>query len=155
MEAISQQLGTLLLGSVPTIILFILLVVAYNFLLHRPLVKTLAERHARTVGAVEKAKAAIAGAEAKAQEYEARLRAARQEIFHARELRIQQWNAEKDAALARARQAAHDQVREARKAIEVQAEETRRQITASVDQLADQILKAVLPAGAATTEIPR
>lgn len=155
MDEILQQLGTLLLGSVPTMILFLILVLSYRILVHGPLTKALAERRARTQGAVEKAQAAIAAADAKAQEYEARLRAARAEIFRMREQRVQQWNAEKERTLETIRKQAQEQVLEARKGIDADATESRRMIESSADQLADQILKAILPQGLATAESSR
>jgi F-type H+-transporting ATPase subunit b len=120
-----------------------------------PLMKTLAERRARTEGAVESAHAAIAAADAKAQEYEAKLRAARSEIFHRREQRVQQWNAEREAALEQARQAAQERVIAAQSAIHAQTAQARQQIDSAVDQLAAQILQAILPAGMAPAEYPR
>jgi F-type H+-transporting ATPase subunit b len=98
-DELLRQLGELFLGSVPTILIFLILVLSYRFVLHGPLQRVLAERRALTAGAMEKAHAAIAAAEAKSQEYEAKLRAARAEIFRNRELRIQQLNAQRDKAL--------------------------------------------------------
>jgi F-type H+-transporting ATPase subunit b len=141
-----RQLGDLVLGSVPTMLIFIVLVLAYRYILYGPLVKMLAERRARTIGALEAAHAAIAAADAKSQEYEAKLRAARAEIFHQREQRVQQWTAQKDAALASARLAAQERVAKARAGIEAEAEAARRQIESSAGQLAAQVLEAVLPA---------
>jgi len=43
-DQLSRQLGDLALGSVPTMILFVLLVIAYRFVLYGPLMRTLAER---------------------------------------------------------------------------------------------------------------
>jgi len=143
-----RQLGELLLGSVPTMIIFLILVLAYRFVLYGPLKRVLAERHNRTTGAVEKAHAAIAAADSKSQEYEARLRAARAEIFSAREKRVQEWNAQRDKALASARLAAHDWVTAARRGLEQESAAARQQIESSADQLAAQILQAVLPARA-------
>jgi len=153
MDQLLPQIGDLVLGSVPTIILFVLLVIAYRYLLYGPLMRMLAERRERTQGAVEKAHAAIAAADAKTQEYEAKLRAARAEIFHRREQRLQQWNAQRDAALGSARLAAKERVGAARQAIEAQAAEARHQVETSADQLARQILKAVLPPEVATAEV--
>jgi len=144
-DELLRQLGDLVLGSVPTMILFVFLVLAYRFVLYRPLMRTLAERRERTLGALEKAHAAIAAADAKSQEYEAKLRAARAEIFHRREQRLQQWNAQRESALASAREAARERVATARASIEGEADAARRQIEASVDQLARQILRVVLP----------
>jgi F-type H+-transporting ATPase subunit b len=156
MDEILHQLVGLLVASVPTAVLFIVLVLAYRFILFKPLLATLAERRARTEGAVEKANAAIAAADAKSQEYEARLRAARTEIFRNREQRMQRWNAERDRALDSARQSAHERVQTARAAIDAQVGAARTQIESSIDQLAAQILKAILPVGnAAKGESPR
>lgn len=145
-DELMRQLGELVLGSVPTMIIFIILVFAYRFILYGALVKTLAERRARTTGAVEAAQAAIAAADAKSQEYEAKLRAARAETFHQRELRVQQWTAQKDAALASARIAAQERVAQARAGIEAEAASARRQIENIAGQLAAQVRQAVLPA---------
>jgi F-type H+-transporting ATPase subunit b len=150
MDEILRQLVPLLIGSVPTMLIFVLMVLAYKYILHDPLLKVRAERRARTQGAVEKAHAAIAAAEAKAQEYEAKLRAARAEIFKARENRVKAWAAEKDSALATARQAAHDQVHAAKAVLDAQVEESRREIERVVDDLATDVLKAVLPTGIAS-----
>jgi F-type H+-transporting ATPase subunit b len=144
-DQLLRQLGELVLGSVPTMIIFLILVLAYRFVLHGPLTKTLAKRRDLTTGAVEKAHAAIAAADAKSQEYEAKLRAARAEIFRQREHRVQQWNAQKESTLTSARQAAQERVHAAKAAIESEAVTARTQIEAGADQLAGQILQAILP----------
>jgi F-type H+-transporting ATPase subunit b len=155
MDRILHQLGDLLVGSVPTAIIFVLLVVAYRFLLYAPLTRTLAERRERTHGAIEKAVDAIAAADAKSQEYEAKLRAARAEIFRHREQMIQHWNVERDRALSSARLAAQERVRAAEATLKAQAEEARKEIEASTEQLAAQILQAILPAEVAPVESVR
>ena len=155
MDEILQQLGTLFFGAVPTILLFLSLVISYRFLVHGPLSRTLAERRERTLGAVEKAHAAIAAADAKSQEYEAKLRAARMDILKAREARVQQWIAERDNALNAARGVAQERVKQARTALETEEAAARRQIESSADQLAAQILEAILRPGLATAESPR
>jgi F-type H+-transporting ATPase subunit b len=151
-DQLLRQIGDLALGSVPTMLIFITLVLAYRFVLYQPLMRTLAERRERTQGAVEKAHAAIAAADAKSQEYEAKLRAARAEIFHRRELRVQQWNAQRDSALETARLAAQERTAAARTALETETASARHQIEASADQLARQILKVVLPPEVASAE---
>jgi F-type H+-transporting ATPase subunit b len=148
MPEMIQQLGTLFIGSVPTILLFIVLVVAYQFLVQGPLTATLKERRARTEGAIEDAQRAIARAEAKAAEYATKLRQARGEVFKIREERIKQWNAERDAALDVARKAASLKVSEAKVALEVEAAQAKTAIQASSGDLARQVVRAVLPAAA-------
>jgi F-type H+-transporting ATPase subunit b len=95
-----HQLGGLLLGSIPTIFLFLVLVILYRLLVYGPLMRVLSERRARTEGAIEQAEAATAAAAAKTQEYEAQLRAARSRIFQARQQKLQQWTLERDRAVA-------------------------------------------------------
>ena len=118
----------------------------YKYKVNGPLRRMLDERRARTAGAVEKAQSAITLADAKAQEYEARLRAARSEIFARRDKQVQQWNQARDQAVAGARDAAQVRVREARIALEAQTTEAREQLESGIDQLASEILAVILPA---------
>jgi F-type H+-transporting ATPase subunit b len=146
MDELLHQLGGLLLGSVPTICIFLLIVVSYRLLVYGPLTRVLRERYARTEGTLEEAHAAIAAAEAKSQEYDAKVRAARAAIFHARELRLQQWNSERDKAVAEAREIAQRRVAEAKNATAQQVEEAKRRIESSADELAAEVLRVILPA---------
>lgn len=148
MQEVIQQVGELLRGSIPTLILFILLVLAYQFLVQGPLSRTLAERRARTSGAVEEANKAIAAAESKADDYANKLRQARAEVFRVREQRLQQWAHERDAVLDAARKKAIQRVLEAKLALESEAEAARKTLMASADQLAEQVVRAVMPAAA-------
>ena len=153
MDEILNELGGLVLGSVPTIVLFILLVAAYGLLVRRPLDRILAERRARTSGAVEQARNAIAKAESETSVYEEKLRAAKAEIFQARDQKLKQWNAEREAALAQVRQHTQERVRGARQEIEQSAQEARLQIVKTSDDLSSRVLNAVLPAGVPSTEV--
>ncbi|MGA8728810.1 MAG: ATP synthase F0 subunit B [Terracidiphilus sp.] len=148
MQEIVQQVGAYLVGSIPTALLFLVLVVAYQFLVQKPLTATLKERRARTEGAVEDANRAIAEAEARTAEYAEKLRQARAEIFRAREQRIKQWTAERDAALEIARKAASSKVSQARTELEIEADRARTTIEGSIVELANQVVRAVLPAAA-------
>lgn len=149
MDELLRQLESLAIGAIPTVILFILLVFAYRLILYRPLMKVRAERRERTMGAMEKSRLAIAAADARTQEYEAKLRAARVEILRQREQRIQLRNAEKDNALTAARLIAHQRVHEAQTALEAQTREARTQIEGAAGTLAAQVLAAILPGTAA------
>ena len=154
MEQILNQLGELVLGSVPTMVLFILLVAAYGFLVRRPLDRVLAERRARTSGALEQARNAIAAAEAETAAYEEKLRAAKAEIFQARDQKLKQWNVERETALAQARHHMQERVHGARQEIEQSAQEARLHIVALSDDLSSRVIKAVLPVSV-PTEVAR
>src|SRR5262245_51402274 len=110
MNLVLEQLGRLLRGSIPTVIFLVLLYWIYYLLLHKPLVRVLGERRNRTEGAMEKARADIAAAEARTADYEQRLREARMSVFKAQEARRQQAAQAREAALAQARSRAHAQV---------------------------------------------
>jgi F-type H+-transporting ATPase subunit b len=142
------QVGQLVLGAVPTALLFIVLVLCYQFLVQQPLTRTLNERRARTEGAIEDAHRAITQAEARAGEYANKLRQARAEIFKIREQRIKQWNAERDAALDQARKATGLQVSQAKAEMDAEVDSARQAIQASSADLARQVVRAVLPIAA-------
>jgi F-type H+-transporting ATPase subunit b len=147
MDEILGQLGGLVLGSVPTMVLFVLLVIAYGFLVRGPLAKVLGERESRTSGAMERAREAIAAVEAKTTEYEVRLRKAKADIFAAREQRLKQWNAEREEDLAQARNATAEKIGLAKLDIEQSVAMARQQIEGMSAELSAQIMRAVLPAG--------
>jgi len=151
MEEIFQQIGALLLGATPTILLFVALVLAYQFLVQGPLTRALAERRARTEGAIENAHKAISRAEARAAEYAEKLRLARAEIFKMREARDKQRSAEREAALDAARKAAGARVSQARSEMDVEAENARQAIHGSAGELANQVVRAVLPLAAGSS----
>ena len=132
-------------------LLFIVLVAAYQILVQGPLSRMLAERRARTEGAVENAHKAIAQAEAKATEYADRLRQARAEIFKMREQRAQQRNAEREATLDSARKAAGVKVGQAKAEIDAEAASARQTIQGSAGELANQVVRAVLPQAAGSS----
>lgn len=155
MDQILNELGGLVLGSVPTMVLFILLVIAYGLLVRRPLDRILAERHARTAGAMEQAKGAIAAAEAETGAYEEKLRKAKAELFEARERRMKQWAAEREAALEQVRQTAQQRVSSAREGIEQSVAEARTQIEVASSDLGARVLSAVLPANVGVAEVVR
>lgn len=152
MDQIFNQLGELVLGSLPTVVLFILLVTLYGLLVRRPLDRILAERRTRTSGAVEQARGALSAAEAETAVYEDKLRAAKNEIYQAREQKLKQWAAEREAALDEARTATQDRIRSAKQEIEQGAASARQQIESGSDELSAQILRAVMPAGFVSSE---
>lgn len=154
MEETLRQLGSLVLGSIPTIVLFLLLFVAYRTLVHGPLERTLSERRDKTEGALERARADIAAAEAKTAEYEHALRDARLSVFRAQEERRQKALETRAKAIGEARERAETQVREAKAAIERETVESKSRLQAESERLATDIIesifrqvRAVSPAG--------
>lgn len=147
MDQIFHQLGELVLGSVPTIILFVLLIAAYEALIRRPLERTLAERRQRTTGAVEQARGALTAAEAETSVYEDKLRSAKAELFADREKRLKRWADEREAALIEVRRTTEERMNATRKEIEESAASARVQIELASGELSAKILQAILPKG--------
>src|SRR6202795_1594520 len=144
MDQILRQLGELLLGAVPTVMLLAALYVLYTFLVYRPLSTVIAERRQRTQGAMEKARADIAAAEARTAEYEQRLREARQKIFKNQEARRQQATQSRTQVVNQARARAQEQVKQARTAIEVDKQQAMSKLQSDAARLATDIVRTVL-----------
>src|ERR1700740_147772 len=109
MDETLRQLGELLLGAVPTVILRALLYVLYTLVVYKPLQRVLEERRNKTEGAVEKSRADIAAAEARTTEYEQKLREARAAVFRAQEAKRQAVTQARAKAVAEARTRGQEQ----------------------------------------------
>jgi F-type H+-transporting ATPase subunit b len=144
MDETLKQIGELLLGSIPTMIFFVLLYGLYMMIVHKPLAKILAERHSRTQGAIEKARADIATAEARTAEYEKRLRDARLALFKAQEARRARAAQARAEAVAEARKRAQAQIEQAGATIEGDKKVAMSSLEAEVGRLAAEIIRTVL-----------
>ena len=149
MDETLRQLGELLLGSVPTVIMVALLYVLYRAIVHKPLAGVLAERRSKTEGAIEKSKADIAAADARTAEYEQKLREARAAVFRAQEAKRQAAVQARTNAVNEARNKAQTQVQAAKTDIERDRAAAEKGLQAEAATLAQEIVRRVLePAGA-------
>jgi F-type H+-transporting ATPase subunit b len=149
MDQTLHQLGELLLGAVPTVILLALLYALYTNIVHKPLQRVLEERRSKTEGAVEKSRADIAAAEARTAEYEQKLREARAAVFRAQEAKRQAAMQARANAIAEARKRAQTQVQAAKNDIEKDREAAQTGLHGEAAALAREIVRRVLqPAGA-------
>jgi F-type H+-transporting ATPase subunit b len=144
MEETLRQLGELLLGSIPTIILFLVLFVSYRSLVHVPLTKVLAERRTRTEGALQKARADMAAAEARTAEYEQRVREARASVFKTQEARRQQALQARAARLAQARSSMDEKVKQAKAALAEEIAQSKATLQVEAERLASDIIGGIL-----------
>jgi F-type H+-transporting ATPase subunit b len=153
MDQTLRQLGELLLGAVPTVLLLGTLFVLYTMLVHRPLTAVLAERRSRTQGAMEKARADIAAAEARTSDYEQRLREARMKVFKNQEARRQQATQSRADVVNQSRARAQGQVKEARTGIEQAKQQALLNLQAETGRLANEIVRTVLRPVAAPSQV--
>jgi F-type H+-transporting ATPase subunit b len=144
MDETLRQLGELLLGSVPTVILLAVLYALYTTIVHKPLRRVLEERRSKTEGAVEKSRADIAAAEARTAEYEQKLREARAVVFRAQEAKRQAVLQARTNALNEARTKAQAQVQAAKKDIESDRAAAEGGLPADAAALAQEIVRRVL-----------
>lgn len=149
MDQTLHQLGELLLGSVPTVILVALLYALYTSFVHKPLRRVLDERRSKTEGAIEKSKADIAAADARTSEYEQKLREARAAVFRAQEAKRQAALQARSNAVAAARTKAQAQVQASKADIESDRAAAEQGLQGEAAALAQEIIRRVLePAGA-------
>jgi len=149
MDDTLRQLGELLLGAIPTVILLTLLYILYSAIVHKPLGRVLDERRNKTEGAIEKSRADIAAAEARTSEYEQRLREARATLFRAQEARRKAALDARSTALHEARKKAQAQVQAAKADIQSDRAAAQHNLQAEAQTLASEIIRRVLePAGA-------
>ena len=149
MDETLRQLGELLLGAVPTVILVTILYFLYTAIVHKPLRRVLDLRRSKTEGAVEKSRADIAAAEARTSEYEQRLREARATLFRGQEARRKVALDARTAALNQARNNAQAQVLAAKADIQKDRDNAQGALQGEAQALAAEIVRRVLePAGA-------
>lgn len=144
MDETLRQVGGLLLGSIPTIVLFVLLYIAYRVIVHNRLVEVLAERRSRTEGAIEKARADVSAADVKTAEYEQRIREARLALFKAQEQKRQHAMEARAKAITEARAAADAQVKAAKAQLEKDVAAAKATLQAEADALAREVIRTIL-----------
>ncbi len=143
MDETLKQVGGLLLGSIPTIVLFVVVYVAYRTIVHVPMTRVLSERRDKTEGAIERARADIAAAEAKTSEYEKALREARLLVFKAREGRRQKAMDLRNTMIIEARTLAEARVREAKAALEKEVAVSKVSLQSEGERLASEVIETI------------
>jgi F-type H+-transporting ATPase subunit b len=149
MDLILHQLAELLLKAIPTFLLLILLHFYLKFVFFKPLAKLLQQRYDATEGARKLAEQSLKDADAKTAQYEASIRAARQEIYHAQEQIHKQLQEREAAELSTARQQADAAIQRAKTELAAEAEAAKTGLARESEALANQIAEVVLRGSAA------
>ena len=136
--------GALLVQALPTFFVVVLLHWYLKTTLFQPLEKVLADRHAETQGAREQAAAALKSAELKVAEYDARLRAARTEIYQEQEVWRKGLLEDQTQAVAKARDESKVAISAARAQISLESDAVRTVLERDADGLADRIVASIL-----------
>jgi F-type H+-transporting ATPase subunit b len=144
MEQTLHALAGILQKAVLTVGLLLVLHFYLKAMLFGPLEKALKERDRLTKGARQAAEQSLAAADRKTQEYEAKLREARAEVYKEQEEMRRRWIEDQASQVAQARERNAAAVRKAREEISAEAAVARRSLTESSGALADEIATAVL-----------
>lgn len=143
---IGHQLGELFLGAAPTVLTILIFYFILRALFFLPLLKVMAERDARTVGAQKAAEAAQAAAAEKVKQYQEALKQARGKVYAEQELARKKLLDERAGQLKEARAKASADVGTAKERVSKELASARRDMEASVGQLAAEIAKRILQA---------
>ena len=144
MEQTLHALAGILQKAVLTVGLLLLLHFYLKAMLFGPLEKVLQERDQLTKGAREAGARSLAAADKKTQEYEAKLREARAEVYKEQEEIRRRWIEDQASQVAQARERTATAVGNAREEIAAEAAAARRSLSESSGALADEIATTVL-----------
>lgn len=144
MPSIGHQLGELFLGAAPTVLIILLFYFILRTLFFRPLLKVMAERDARTMGAQKAAEAAQAAAAEKVKQYQEALKQARGKIYAEQEAARKKLLDERARHLKDARSKASAEVGAAKDRVAKELATARREMETSVAQLSAEIARRIL-----------
>ena len=154
MPDLVHQLGELFLGAVPVALIVLVFYVVLRSLFFQPLLKVMAERDARTLGAQKSAEAAQTAAAEKIRQYEEALKQARAKVYAEQEAARKKLMEERAAFLKDARAKAAAEVNAGKQGIEKEFAAAKTELQATAAQLSVEIARRVLqspiaPAGPA------
>jgi F-type H+-transporting ATPase subunit b len=144
MEQTLQALSGILLKAVPTVLLLIVLHFYLKAMLFRPLQKMLSQREALTAGARRAAEASLAAAERKAEDYEAKFRDARAEVYREQEETRRVWIEDQAKQIAAGQARTAETLAAARKQMEVEKASAKASLVDTSAAMADKIATTVL-----------
>jgi F-type H+-transporting ATPase subunit b len=144
MDSIAGQLGELFLQAVPTVLIILIFYVVLRATFFKPLLKVMAEREARTVGAQRDAEQAQAAAAEKKKQYEEALKQARAKVYAEQEAVRKKVLDERAEAVKEARAKASSRVASAKQRIEGELTAARKDIETTVEQLSQEIARRIL-----------
>jgi F-type H+-transporting ATPase subunit b len=129
---------------VPAIIIFLVLIVALNQLLFKPLMKVQAERENRTTGLMSQAQENLNHHLKLFGEYQASIKNARMEGYRRQEQLRAEASQKRTELLAQSRTAAERIIQDSRDSISSQAETAKQQLTLDAQEMARKITSTIL-----------
>jgi F-type H+-transporting ATPase subunit b len=144
MQGIGAQLVELLLQAVPTVLIILLFYFILRAIFFKPLLKVMAERDARSVGAQKAAETVQAAAAEKVKQYQEALKHARGQVYAEQEAARKKLLDERAEQIKDARGKASVEVNAAKQRVDAELGAARRDVEATVGQLAAEIARRIL-----------
>ncbi len=144
MEQTLQALSGILLKAVPTVVLLIVLHFYLKGMLFSPLEKVLKRREELTAGARKAADESLAAAERKAQDYEAKFRDAKSEIYREQEETRKVWLEDQARQIAAGQARAAEAMAAADRNLAAETAAAKQNLVETSAALADRIATTVL-----------
>jgi len=140
---------------VPIVLILLVFYAVLRVLFFKPLLKVIAEREARTIGAQKAAEQAQKAASEKVKQYQDALKQARTEIYVEQEAARKKVLDERAAQLKEARAKTSDMVKAQRERIAGEVVTARREIESSITQFAALVARRVLQSTRPPSATPR
>jgi F-type H+-transporting ATPase subunit b len=144
MTDLVHQIGELFLRAVPVALIVLIFYFILRSVFFQPLLKVMAERDARTLGAQKAAEAAQAAAAEKVKQYEDALKQARAKVYVEQEAERKKLLDERAAFLKEARTKASGEVNVAKERVAGELAAAKKEIEATVAQLSVEIARRVM-----------
>ncbi len=144
MTDLVRQIGELLLRAVPVALIVLIFYFILRSVFFQPLLKVMAERDARTLGAQKAAEAAQAAAAEKVKQYEDALKQARAKVYVEQEAERKKLLEERAAFLKEGRTKAIGEVNVAKERVAGELAAAKKEIEATVAQLSVEIARRVM-----------
>ncbi len=129
---------------IPAIVIFLILVVALNYLLFKPLMRIQAERARRTSGSMEESRGKLDRYSKLVESYQATIRNGRMEGYRRQEQIRSEATAKRAAALERAKLSAEQMLQQSREQVAEQVRDAKANLSREAQELAASIASAVL-----------
>ena len=144
MPDLVHQIGELFLRAVPVALIILIFYLVLRSLFFRPILKVMAERETRTIGAQKAAEAAQAAATEKVKQYQEALKHAKAKVYQEQEAERKKLLDERAAMLKETRTKATEEVGMAKGRVAREVAEAAKEIEVKAVELAREIAGRVL-----------
>jgi F-type H+-transporting ATPase subunit b len=144
MTELVHQIGELFLRAVPVALIVLVFFAVMRTLFFQPLLRVMAEREARTLGAQRAAEAAQAAAAQKIKEYENVLKEARAKVYGEQDAVRKKMQMERAIFLKEIRAKAEVDVAKGKELVAQELQAAKKEIAATIGILAGEIARRVL-----------